>query len=467
MPARPPLFPTLTLALVAPLLALPGGSAAAADGPADTTTRLVARSTYAGKPAALSLRLRDADGAPVPGAAVTLQRRAGKEWFDVDELTMNGAGRASGSVDLARRDALNVVRARWAGDDTYAASGSGPVQVGLERRNAVVRLVGPDTVVDETSVTLRLRFRARNGEDVPGRVVVQRRVGRDPWKRVRRLRTGEDGRASFEVAPRQNSRWRVRGIGQDWVRGARSAAHRLVNTPPGDPVRLPSAAPRPRVRVPEQRRARGDGPNPSVTAVPNGVWRQMTGRTWHQGCPVGRSGLRLLRINYWDYAGYRRRGEMVLNADVVTQVSGALSDLYAAQLPLRSMYREDRFGWSPRLHGADDYKSMAAGNSSAFNCRSVVNRPSRLSPHSYGRAIDLNTWENPYRSATGLVPNSYWQPHSHPRVAWRSRQHRVVAIMARHGIGWTYGLDDTQHFDARPPGSGRIRVPDCGDVACE
>ena len=104
---------------------------------------------------------------------------------------------------------------------------------------------------------------------------------------------------------------------------------------------------------------------------------------------------------------------------------------------------------------------MAAGNTSAFNCRQVVNRPGVRSPHSYGRSLDINTWENPYRSPTGLVPNSWWQRHSHPLVAWRSRAHPVVRIMARHGLRWTYGMSDTQHFDATGA-HGRVMVyPGC------
>jgi hypothetical protein len=110
---------------------------------------------------------------------------------------------------------------------------------------------------------------------------------------------------------------------------------------------------------------------------------------------------------------------------------------------------------------------MAAGNTSVFNCRDVVNRPGIRSPHSYGRALDVNTWENPYRSARGIVPNPWWQSRSHPRVAWRAASHRVVAIMARNTLRWTYGLGDTQHFDARA-GNGRYAVipPECGGV-CE
>ena len=213
----------------------------------------------------------------------------------------------------------------------------------------------------------------------------------------------------------------------------------------------------------------GSGANPVITQIPDRVWRQMTGRTWHAGCPVGRGGLRYLRINYWDYQGYDRRGELVANADAVRQMAGALAEMYRKKLPIRAMYRVDRFGWSNRVRGGNDYKSMAAGNTSAFNCRQVVGNPGARSPHSYGRSLDVNTWENPYRSAQGTVPNTWWMGHSHKRVAWRSRSHAVVRVMASHGLRWTYGNGDTQHFDARAGGartSARLNATflECGGV---
>ena len=92
---------------------------------------------------------------------------------------------------------------------------------------------------------------------------------------------------------------------------------------------------------------------------------------------------------------------------------------------------------------------MRADNTSGFNCRSVVNKPSVMSPHARGRAVDINTWENPYRSATGLVPNTWWASRSHPRIAWRSSSHAVVKIWRAHGFKWTYGTVDSQHVDGR------------------
>ncbi len=198
----------------------------------------------------------------------------------------------------------------------------------------------------------------------------------------------------------------------------------------------------------------------------------MTGRSWHDGCPVGRSGLRLLRVNYWGYDGYRYRGELVARHRRGRQHGpGAHRDV-PGRFPIRAMYRVDRFGWSARLQGADDYRSMAAGNTSAFNCRWVVNNPGVRSPHAYGRALDVNTWENPYRSATGLVPNAWWAGRSHPRVAWRSRSHAVVRLFVRHGFGWTYGTGDSQHFDAtvggkRGSSARRHGSPVSADTDCD
>ena len=191
----------------------------------------------------------------------------------------------------------------------------------------------------------------------------------------------------------------------------------------------------------------GNGPNASVSRIPDNVWNQMTGRSWHSGCPVGRDELRLVRINYWGYDGYRYRGEIVLRDSVAGKGARVLSAIYRNRLPIWRMYRVDRFGWSSQLQGGDDYRSMRAGNTSGFNCRGVVGNPSVRSPHSYGRSIDINPWENPYRSRQGLVPNSWWQSHTHPRLAWRSRSHLMVRTMGANGFRWTYGTSDNHHFD--------------------
>lgn len=391
-------------------------------------------------------------------APVVVQRRVGGDWRRIASARTDAQGRAVVVASMRRRPADNVFRARYAGDATRAASTSRPARVSLVRRASVLRLRGPGRVVDERRVAIGVVWRTGDGIPVAGRVRLFQRVG-GAWRLRKVLRTGPRGRASARVRPRRDSVWRAIGRGQPWVHGATSRRHRIDNLPPGNPVRLPAGAPRPRVKLPAQRRATGSGPAATVSRIPQRVWRNMVGRSWHSGCPVGRAGLRLIRINYWDYSGYRRRGEMVVAAPAAGNVVGALSEMYRRRYPIRSMYRVDRFGWSSRLGGANDYRSMAAGNTSAFNCRNVVNRPGVRSPHSYGGSVDVNPWENPYRSATGLVPNSWWHSRTHPRVAWRSSRHPVVRIMRSHGLRWTYGTGDSHHFDAAV--HGRLVSPRC------
>ncbi|QIX25985.1 hypothetical protein ncot_04740 [Nocardioides sp. JQ2195] len=425
-----------------------------------TTTTMRAPASPSGLPVPVTITVTAADGTDVVGGPVTLERRVGGDWRSVTETVTDADGSVQVTVKLSRLKADNVFRARHAGGSTYAASSTGPKRLDLERRHSRLRLDAPKTVVDEQAVDFSILWRTRSGMPVAGRVLVQtRRNGR--WRTVHKLRTNDKGRASWRYKVRSDSVWRARGKRLAWVSGDTSNRRRINNLPPGRPVVLPDAAPRPRVKLPAQPRATQRGAAVTIRRIPDPMWHQMVGRTWHSGCPVGRAGLRLIRVNYWAYDGYRRRGEIVVNARVSGNVAAAFREIYERRLPIRSMYRVDRFGWSAKLHGGNDYKSMAAGNTSAFNCRSVVNRPGVRSPHSYGTAVDVNTWENPYRSATGIVPNTWWQSHSNPRYAWRSRDHAMVRLMRRHGLFWTYGLGDTQHFDATA-GSAQIRIaPPC------
>ncbi len=427
---------------------VPAAPAAAAPAARATPTQLSlqADAAYADSETTLHVQLAGEGGEPVPGAQVTVERRTSGLWEPVATLTTDGSGRADQGVQLSRAADDNVVRASFAGDDTHEAA-TQQVRIELKRRASRVVVAGPGEVVDGRSVEVRVRWSTSAGQSVAGTVKLFRSLAGGSWRKVRTLTTGEDGRARLSTRPRQDSRWRAQAVRQAWVEGDRSPVHRVDNLPPGTPVRLPEAAPRPRRHLPPQQRAVGQGANVVITPIPAGVWRQMTGVSWHRGCPVGRGGLRLVRVNYWDYGGYPRRGELVAEAAAARAMGAAFAELYRRELPVRAMYRVDRFGWGSRSRGGDDYASMAAGNTSAFNCRDVTGRPGVRSPHSYGRSLDVNTWENPYRSARGTVPNRWWQGHSHPRVAWRSRSHPVVALMARHGFRWTYGLGDTQHFD--------------------
>ena len=126
------------------------------------------------------------------------------------------------------------------------------------------------------------------------------------------------------------------------------------------------------------------------------VRARMEGRSMRPGCPVGYDELVLLTMSYVGFDGADHTGEMVVHRDVADDVVSVFRTLHDQRFPIRRMSLVDDFGPGPTpAEGADDDASMAADNTSAFNCRNVAGS-SRPSEHSLGTAIDLNPLENPY-----------------------------------------------------------------------
>ena len=73
-----------------------------------------------------------------------------------------------------------------------------------------------------------------------------------------------------------------------------------------------------------------------------------------------------------------------------------------------------------------DLAAMRADNTSAFNCRPVTGNPYRVSQHSYGNAIDINTVRNPYVVGSRVYPGV--RPHL-PRPA-----HVRTGMITRGGV---------------------------------
>ncbi|HET7568094.1 MAG TPA: M15 family metallopeptidase [Gaiellaceae bacterium] len=168
--------------------------------------------------------------------------------------------------------------------------------------------------------------------------------------------------------------------------------------------------------------------------------------SWRPGCPVPPSRLRAVRLAYWDFAGERRLGTLVVNETAVPAVERVFRTLYRARFPIRSIRPVDAF------HGSDD-RSMAADNTSGFNCRkAVTSGPASWSAHAYGLAVDVNTVENPYRLG------GRWLPAAGRRFADRARIRPGMAVAggllvrAFAEVGWGWGGrwsdPDYQHFSA-------------------
>jgi D-alanyl-D-alanine carboxypeptidase len=104
------------------------------------------------------------------------------------------------------------------------------------------------------------------------------------------------------------------------------------------------------------------------------------------------------------------------------------------------------------FHGSDE-RSMAADNTSGFNCRYAdAPGPPQWSMHAYGLAIDVNTVQNPYLEH-GLPA----QPPAGTAYADRSDIRPGMAypggvpVAAFSSVGWGWGgywasSSDYQHF---------------------
>jgi len=191
----------------------------------------------------------------------------------------------------------------------------------------------------------------------------------------------------------------------------------------------------------------------TTTAPPTFTWRVTAidaplrtrmATSWHNGCPIAIDSLRYVSLVYWGFDGKAHMGELVVNADAVGPLERAFSSLFDQRFPIRSMRLIDDFG------GSDD-QSMAADNTSAFNCRSVAGS-SRWSQHAFGRAVDINPVENPY------IHNGIIDPPAAVAFADRSAVRPGMllpdseAVAAFTAVGWGWGgswsSPDHQHVSA-------------------
>jgi D-alanyl-D-alanine carboxypeptidase-like protein len=171
----------------------------------------------------------------------------------------------------------------------------------------------------------------------------------------------------------------------------------------------------------------------------------MTGVSWRPGCPVPLSDLRLLMLTYRGFDGGVHTGKLVANKDAAATLVAVFRRLYVAGFPIRRMRRVDAYG-------GDDYRSIEADNTSAFNCRAATGS-AHWSQHAYGRAIDVNPIENPYVSG-GTTSHPASRPYldrSRHRPGMAYEGGLLVESFRAAGWGWggTWtGIKDYQHFSS-------------------
>jgi hypothetical protein len=442
------------------LLAPPAVAEAA--GPAASVLRVrparIAALTYGDAPTITGSAWWDDDGdlAPVAGGSITLEakdRRTG--WAPVASTSTSSGGRFTVRPVLEPgRWSLRVVLAP---DGPRAGTTASAGAVQIRAAGTRVSLTGPARVGSEQpfTVTAALTSPTAPGPALAGRTLQLQLRGVTTghrWSTIRQLPTDAGGRTGIRLALWKGGQLRVVFGGDDRLQPVDGAERALATVPTRPVVPVPAGAPEPKLRFPQRSAPAGGGAAPAISTVPDGIWASMQGVSWRAGCPA-RSSLRLLQVNHWGFDGYRYRGRLIVRSDVANAFAAAFTDLYDRRYPIRQMVLPDVFGRQWNGFGANDLASMAADNTSAFNCRYVDGKEAQrvLSPHAGGRALDLNPWENPYRSVVGPLPNGWYlshRPAGHaPLLTAGSRQ--VTAFTSR---GWSWGGfwssgRDYQHFE--------------------
>jgi hypothetical protein len=162
--------------------------------------------------------------------------------------------------------------------------------------------------------------------------------------------------------------------------------------------------------------------------------------SYRTGCPVGPSQLRTVVVSHWGFDGKPRVGRIVVAKRVAPGVLTVFRTLWQAKFPIRQLRPVSAY------RGSDD-ASMAADNTSGFNCR-FVGGTSRWSMHAFGEAIDVNPVENPYVRGSTVSPAAgrAYLDRSRSRPGMAVRGGVLVRAFAVAGWKWGASFGDYQHF---------------------
>lgn len=150
----------------------------------------------------------------------------------------------------------------------------------------------------------------------------------------------------------------------------------------------------------------------------------------------------LLDVEYYSIDKKVHKGQILVNKAVVEDVKFFFNSLLEEKFPIKQVIPIVKYDW-------DDEASMSANNSSAFNYRFIAGT-TRLSNHSFGRALDINPYFNPviYKDPPSISPKGAKYIPGNPGVF--TAESKIVVEMKKRG--WRWGgdwtsLKDNHHFD--------------------
>lgn len=180
--------------------------------------------------------------------------------------------------------------------------------------------------------------------------------------------------------------------------------------------------------------------------LPEHIIKFISGVTFREYTPFTHCFLTYLTVTHVDFNGESRIGHMIVADEIGDEVLEIFKEIYESGFPIYSIRLIDYFY-------ADDYLSLAANNSSAFNFRYIAGT-NIISRHGFGMAIDINPIQNPYIRGDTILPaaGAEYLERSNIRPGMIIPGDAVyTAFISR---GWTWGGNwtlpiDYHHFERR------------------
>ena len=182
-----------------------------------------------------------------------------------------------------------------------------------------------------------------------------------------------------------------------------------------------------------------------VAPISADAMKKMEGVSWHSGCPVALTELRQLTVTYYNFRSRSAQGVLYVHRDVAEELKTIFQNLFKGKFLIERISPVEEYG------GNDD-RSMAANNTSAFNCRDITGTVGRFSNHSWGRAVDINPLTNPYVKGDQVLPPAGRTYLDRTKAFPGSILNDSPIVKEFESRGWTWGgrwsdRKDYQHFE--------------------
>lgn len=186
--------------------------------------------------------------------------------------------------------------------------------------------------------------------------------------------------------------------------------------------------------------------------IPADVYNYINGKSYQENSYVALSDLRYVKLLHYNFNHELQVGELIVAADLQGDYLGIFAELFAAEYEIQSMYLPDKY-WTGDPTSTDS-ASIDVNNSSCFMYRPATGS-SKLSKHSYGRAIDINPQQNPYVSYTSGEPK-WSHENANDYIDRTTGLPHVITendicyqIFTKYGFTWGgswTNIKDYQHF---------------------